>query len=224
MSLADWWWEITHEPLQARQTEVTERGLIKPGNPPISTVTLCEMAGRDHARAEELRANNREWLAPWEATVPVGYPTPVPTFDEYTRRTRHLVRVGKVMPLAIFVDSRQVGQVTISDITRGACHSATIGYWVIPEVAGRGLMTLAVAMAFDLAFTDLGLHRVELNIRPENARSLAIPRHLGLRQEGVRRRYINIASAWADHVSFAATAEEVPLGGYVRQLEKTRGA
>jgi [ribosomal protein S5]-alanine N-acetyltransferase len=66
-------------------------------------------------------------------------------------------------------------------------------------------------MLCDYAFGTLGLHRVEVNVRPENAASLKVVEHLRFRDEGVRERYLHINGAWRDHRTFALTADE--LGG-----------
>ena len=73
-------------------------------------------------------------------------------------------------------------------------------------------MRRAVALAVDHCFTELGLHRMEINIRPENVASLRVVEKLGLRDEGVRERYLHIQGQWCDHRSFAVTSEEVPDG------------
>jgi hypothetical protein len=65
--------------------------------------------------------------------------------------------------------------------------SATLGYWVDSRRAGHGLAPTAVALATDFCFWDLGLHRMEINIRPENAPSLRVVEKLGFRDEGLRR-------------------------------------
>jgi ribosomal-protein-alanine N-acetyltransferase len=72
-------------------------------------------------------------------------------------------------------------------------------------------MPLALAAACDHAFVGLGLHRVEVNIRPENTASLRVVEKLGFRDEGLRQRYLHIDGAWCDHRSFALTTED--LGG-----------
>ena len=89
--------------------------------------------------------------------------------------------------------------------------SVSAGYWVDEDVAGRGITPTALALAGDYAFDVLGLHRVEVNIRPENANSIAVVRKLGFRDEGIRLAYLHIDGAWRDHRSFALTAED--LGG-----------
>jgi len=105
-----------------------------------------------------------------------------------------------------------VGQLTVSSIIWGSAMMATLGYWVDKACAGRGIAPTAVAMATDHCFKVLGLHRMEINIRPENAASLRVVEKLGFRDEGYRPRFLHINGEWADHRSFALTSEEVPEG------------
>ena len=100
----------------------------------------------------------------------------------------------------------------MSSISYGSLRSASIGYWVSRHVAGHGVIPTAVALATDHCFTTLGLHRVEVNIRPENRPSLRVVEKLGFRDEGLRERYLHIAGEWCDHRTFALTTEDVPDG------------
>jgi ribosomal-protein-alanine N-acetyltransferase len=61
-------------------------------------------------------------------------------------------------------------------------------------------------------FERVRLHRVEINIRPENVASKRVVEKLGFREEGVRTRYLHIDGDWRDHISYVLTAEEVPDG------------
>ena len=63
------------------------------------------------------------------------------------------------------------------------------------SAAGRGIAPTALACAGDYALGELGLHRIEVNIRPENIASLAVVRKLGFRDEGLRERYLHINGA-----------------------------
>ncbi|MBD4579496.1 GNAT family N-acetyltransferase, partial [Xanthomonas citri pv. citri] len=80
---------------------------------------------------------------------------------------------------------RLVGLLSLGGIQYGSVLSGSIGYWIDRREAGRGLTPTAVAMATDWAFRSAGLHRVEVNIRPENAASLRVVAKLGLRDEGL---------------------------------------
>ena len=103
-----------------------------------------------------------------------------------------------------------VGQLTVSSIVWGSAMMATLGYWVDKDRAGHGIAPTAVALATDYCFQTLGLHRMEINIRPENGPSLRVVEKLGFRDEGYRPRFLHINGEWADHRSFALTSEEVP--------------
>ena len=61
----------------------------------------------------------------------------------------------------------------------------------------------------DHCFSTAGLHRVEIDIRPENAASLRVVEKLGLRREAYYERYLDIDGGWRDHVAFAITVEEL---------------
>lgn len=128
------------------------------------------------------------------------------------RGLRRQARIGQTLPFVVTYDGALVGQITVGGITWGSLCSAHVGYWVDSRVAGRGVMPTAVAMAIDHCFTTVGLHRIEINIRPENTASLRVVEKLGLRDEGLRVGLLHIAGAWRDHRSFALTAEEVPEG------------
>ena len=80
------------------------------------------------------------------------------------------------------------------------------------RTARLAALTAAVALATDHCFRGVGLHRVEVNIRPENGPSLRVVEKLGFRDEGVRRAFLHIDGGWRDHRTFALCAEEVPQG------------
>lgn len=175
-------------------------------------VRLRPLGGRDQDAWLALRAGNADWLEPWDATSPVPVLGPRPSFRQYVRALRSQARSGTALPFALDYQGELVGQLTVSGITYGSFRSGTIGYWVSEHVAGRGIVPTAVALAVDHSFFRLGLHRIEVNIRPENAPSLRVVEKLGFRDEGLRERYLHIAGEWCDHRSFALTTEDVPGG------------
>jgi ribosomal-protein-alanine N-acetyltransferase len=174
-------------------------------------VVLRPISRRDRAAWTQVRARNRDWLAPWEATPPRELGPPV-SFLTMVRSLQRQARRGQMLPFVVTYEGDLVGQLTVGGITYGSLCSAHVGYWIDARVAGRGVMPTAVALAVDHCFLVLRLHRVEVNIRPENTASLRVVEKLGFRDEGVRRAYLHIDGAWRDHRSFALTAEEVPGG------------
>jgi ribosomal-protein-alanine N-acetyltransferase len=116
--------------------------------------------------------------------------------------------MGSGYGFGIFVGERFVGEITLSSIQRGPFQNAFVGYWVDEAMAGRGLAPEATVAILRFAFEELGLHRVEVAIVPRNRASRRVVDKLGLREEGVAVRYLEIDGQWEDHVRYAMTAEE----------------
>jgi ribosomal-protein-alanine N-acetyltransferase len=106
------------------------------------------------------------------------------------------------------IDNRLVAVVNLSQIVRGPFQSCYCGFYANAATAGRGLTRETVELSLRYAFTVEGLHRVEANVQPGNAPSLALVRRVGFRHEGFSPRYLHIDGAWRDHERFAITAEE----------------
>lgn len=205
-------------PVTLAQAGIDERGLASEAR----VVRLRPLRRGDEAAWYHLRVAEDARLAPWEATLPFGSGEVLPTFRAHVRRQNALARRGEVMSFAVEVDGAFAGQVVVSPITWGPLRSANVGYWIGAEWEGRGLMGLSVAMVLDhLLGPGVGLHRVEINVRPDNARSLAMCGRLGLRDEGLRHSLMHVDGAWADHRSFAVVAEDPVAGeGFVARLER----
>jgi ribosomal-protein-alanine N-acetyltransferase len=181
-------------------------------------VYVRSIRARDARPLRALLKSNRSWLEKWEATIP-GY-SEFPPVGDIIRSLLRLAKQNQAAPFIIEHDGDVVGQVTVSGLSFGSLSSGSIGYWISQDRAGKGITPTAVALVADWCFTGLGIHRIEICIRPENVSSLRIVRKLGMRYEGLRRRYIHIDGDWRDHFCFAVTIDEVP-GGLLARL--TRG-
>lgn len=184
-------------------------------------VVLRPLANSDAAAWADVRRRNADWLTPWDATNPPESIDVAPTFRGMVRRLRAEAKAGRSIALAIVVNGRFVGQVTLGGITWGSLRSAYVGYWIDQAYAGRGYMPRAVALLCDYAFFTLRLHRIEINIRPENAASLRVVEKLGLRREGERREYLHIDGAWRDHVVYAVYRDEFAGGVLAAYLSRS---
>jgi ribosomal-protein-alanine N-acetyltransferase len=179
----------------------------------------------------EIRLRNEGWLSTWEATPPGVTAMPLTWSERQTlgvftamlRTLRKQARQGTSLPFAITVEGRLAGQLTVGNLVRGAFNSAYVGYWVDSHVAGRGVMPTALSLAVDHCFGPVGLHRVEANIRPENAASRRVVEKLGFRKEGLHERYLAIDGAYRDHIGYAVTVEDVPEGMVNRWRQWGRG-
>jgi [ribosomal protein S5]-alanine N-acetyltransferase len=100
-----------------------------------------------------------------------------------------------------------VGVINLSNIVLGAFRSGYLGYYAFAGQQQRGHMRDGFKAVVRDAFRRLKLHRVEANIQPGNAASIALVRACGFRKEGYSPRYLKIAGRWRDHERWALRAD-----------------
>lgn len=184
-------------------------------------VVVRPLRRSDAAAWRRVREAGADWLSPWEATLPPGAGYPSSSYSAMIRVMRRRARQGRSMPFAVCVgDGPMVGQVTVNGIVGGSAQWASIGYWIAPEQAGRGITPVAVALVADHLLDAVGLHRVEISVRPENVASLRIVEKLGLDEVGLARDYLHIAGQWRDHRVFQVIADGEP-GRLLRRVLAT---
>ena len=105
-------------------------------------------------------------------------------------------------------DDALAGMVNLSQIVLGDFRSASLGYFVFVPFQAQGYLTEGVRLALRHAFGRRSLHRVEANVQPRNARSIALVERLGFRREGYSPKYLKIGGRWRDHVRYAILADE----------------
>ena len=101
-----------------------------------------------------------------------------------------------------------MGRIQLSGISPAPFENAHLGYFVSERHNGRGYATAAVRQAVAVAFGELALHRVQAAVIPGNVASIRVLEKIGFREEGLARRYLQIAGVWQDHKLYAVTAEE----------------
>lgn len=180
-------------------------------------VTLRPLRRDDRHQWQDLRSRNRAWLQPWESTPPGGVQS-VPSFRRLRRTYDRAAAEARLVPFVIDVDGALVGQMHLFDVQWGSRCSGSAGYWLDQRATGRGIATWALAMVLDYGLTEVGLHRIEVNIRPENTASLAVAQRLGLPEEGLRRSLMHVDGQWRDHRCFAVVREDPLSGSLVRRL------
>nr|WSZ99406.1 GNAT family N-acetyltransferase [Streptomyces sp. NBC_00857] len=162
---------------------------------------LCPLRREDAdeftALVRESGTLHRPWLFP--PADPEAFAAYVNAFVEDPAKLGHLVRTRD--------DGRIAGFININNIVRGGFRSGALGYGAFAHAAGRGLMSEALGLVLGRAFGPLELHRLEANIQPGNAGSLALVRRAGFRREGYSPDFLFVGGAWRDHERWAITAE-----------------
>jgi ribosomal-protein-alanine N-acetyltransferase len=169
------------------------------------SIFLRPLRFRDRSQWNALRAENRTWLEPWEATIPQSGEESyrqLPSFFEMVKILNIEARNGRSLSFAIWHQSQLIGQITLGGVMYGAMRAGHIGYWIDRNFANRGFTTQAVEILTQYAFQELKLHRLEINLRPENASSRRVAEKAGYIFEGERPRYLHIDGQWRDHITF----------------------
>ena len=110
------------------------------------------------------------------------------------------------------MDPRNViGDVAFSNIAYGPFCSCYLGYGLLGDREGEGLMTEALEAAIDHMFDQKRLHRIQANVIPGNTRSINVLENLGFRREGQQDKYLKIDGRWQDHYSYALINDDPTL-------------
>lgn len=108
----------------------------------------------------------------------------------------------------IWVDGSIAGGI---GMTINRYDSGEIGYWLGSAFEGRGLVTSACRALIDIAFNDRELHRVSIEVEPDNARSRAVPERLGFTLEAHLREAIKVGERYRDVVVYSLLDREWPI-------------
>ncbi|CAA2142638.1 GNAT family N-acetyltransferase [Hyphomicrobium sp. ghe19] len=177
-------------------------------------LTLRQPAASDYAEWSALRAASRAHLTPWEPT----WAQDDLSRTMYRRRLRAYakdVHNDISYPYFIFENATGalIGGVTLSNVRRGSAQTASLGYWMGENYAGRGHMREAVGMILPMAFNVLRLHRIEAAIMLTNYASMRVLEFAGFQREGLARAYLKINGRWEDHLLYARLAVGPVPGG-----------
>ena len=88
-------------------------------------------------------------------------------------------------------------------LTLGVDSRATVGYWLLPDARGKGLVTHALVLVSRWAFDELGGKRIGLLADPRNVASVRLAERAGFQREGVLRSWAEVNGERVDHVSFS---------------------
>ena len=174
-------------------------------------VALRPLVPEDFGQFAEVRSRNVDWLTKWEPSRLAGQPDPAGSYDAFVARCSMRQRerqLGTGYGFGIFCGRDLLGEINLSSVQRGAFQSGHVGYWMDEAQAGNGYCPEAVVVLCRFAFEDLALHRVQISIIPRNRASRRVVEKLGLRDEGIAQRYLQINGCWEDHVRYALTVEE----------------
>lgn len=155
-------------------------------------VCLRQVQRSDGPEFLTLMQRSRRLHEPW-----ISPPRSNTMFDHYLDRVMRDDHVGLV--IRRIEDERLLGAININNIVRGSFLSASLGYYIGLGFDGQGYMGEALRQAITYALEELGLHRLEANIQPDNLRSIALVKANGFQFEGLSPGFLFIDGKWRDH-------------------------
>ncbi len=164
-----------------------------------SKVFIAPITTADQADFIAAAARSRKLHASW-----VSPPATAEKFKTMAARLQGPLNFGFLVRRSD--TSTLVGFVDITNMVQGVFQSAYTGYYAFAGHERQGLMRDGLGLVVRAAFTQLKLHRLEANIQPENAASIALVRSCGFKKEGYSPRYLKIRGRWRDHERWAIVA------------------
>ena len=177
-----------HRLVSTRQRRASGAGLERVGIRPLE----ASDAEAFIRAARRSRVLHRPWVSP---------PCDAKSFAAYLARFVDPAHHGFVVHLR--PSGELVGAVNLTNVVLGNFRSGYLGYFAFSGHEGRGHMRQGLQQVIRHAFRKLGLHRLEANIQPGNARSIELARRCGFRKEGFSPGYLKIRGRWRDHERWA---------------------
>jgi [ribosomal protein S5]-alanine N-acetyltransferase len=164
---------------------------------------------RDWTGWAELRANSRDFLAPWEPTWPADALSRA-AFRRRMRQTAIEWNEDSGYGFLLFrrADDQVIGGINLSNVRRGVSQAVSLGYWIGAPFARQGYMIEALGCLLPFAFERLGFNRIEAACLPHNLASRGLLQKIGFREEGYARQYLRINGNWQDHVLYALLKDD----------------
>jgi ribosomal-protein-serine acetyltransferase len=170
-----------------------------------STVALRVLREDDAAELFALTDKNRAYLRRWLPWVDLV------TSEEDSRSFLTTVTAqreeGRGPTFGILREGALAGVVGYLPLDR-VNRIGEIGYWLAPQLQGRGIMTQSCRFVVRYGFLTLDLNRIQIAAGTENVESRAIPERLGFKFEGILRARENLYGTFIDHAMYALLRSE----------------
>jgi aminoglycoside 6'-N-acetyltransferase len=115
-----------------------------------------------------------------------------------------------ILTLAVELDGRVIGDVLLhlDGLDGHDGRQAELGWVFSPDVRQNGYATEAARALMQVAFDEVGVHRVWAQLEPANTPSARICERLGMRREALFEQASWFKGEWSDLAIYAIRADE----------------
>ena len=104
-----------------------------------------------------------------------------------------------------------VGAIDFDIFVRSSHQFANFGYFIFNRHWGNGYGQEAATVGLKIGFKQLKLNRLEAAINLDNKKSIRLVKAIGMRKEGIKKRYWFEYGKWVDHFVYVANPEDIGL-------------
>ncbi|RWZ51266.1 N-acetyltransferase [Halobacillus fulvus] len=125
-------------------------------------------------------------------------------FRDVVKKYDRLAEEDEAYVLGVFrkSDQKQIGKVEISTIIRGEFQWGLLGYRIHNQFFKNGYGKEAVREGLNIAFRELGFHRIEAHINLDNLPSIRLAESVGMTYECTRKKFIYEEEEWTDNLIY----------------------
>ncbi|MEE1079359.1 MAG: GNAT family protein [Agathobacter sp.] len=98
--------------------------------------------------------------------------------------------------------SKIIGTMCLRNIQRPLYGSCEIGYKFSSAFHHKGYATEALRKVCEIAVKELGLHRINAWVHPQNTDSMKLLERNGFYEEGLCKEYLMLHGQWTDHIQY----------------------
>lgn len=128
-------------------------------------------------------------------------------FNHYINHCKMLYSQEKEVSFVIVHNEQVVGRIGLHhmDVQN---KNAEIGYWLIKNAEGKGIITSSCKALIAYGFKELNLQRIAIKAATENKKSIAIAERLGCKKEGILHQAERVNDDFVDLVLFSLVRDE----------------
>ena len=160
-----------------------------------------ELTASKHAEALYAAINTNlahlSAFLPWVETM-----QSLEIFNRYINNAEQLYQQLKEVSFVVFWDDIPVGKIGLHYID-GKNKNASIGYWLVKNAEGKGIISKSCTALIDYGFQELKLHRIEIKVAADNLKSQAIPERLHFKKEALLRQAEWVNNQFLDLVIYS---------------------
>ena len=153
----------------------------------------------------DLAKENYDYLAKWLVWPP--FTKTEKDFGDFISRCKTDYESGDAIAFGVIYSGKLIGNIAYKYINT-ELKKVEIGYWIVENHQGKGIISRACARLVEYAFTNLGMSKVEMCVASDNKPSRAVCERLGMTLEGIITNAEFVQGRILDHAIYGLHREK----------------